>query len=511
MPTDPPSGFSRRGVVLGGLGGLAACAGAPAPAPAPPAPPDPFEPRRNGREPVNVLVVLVDDQRWDMLGVLGHPFLKTPAIDRLAAEGTHHAEAFVTTSLCCPSRASFLTGLYAHAHGVLDNKVELSPTLPTWNRIAERADVDTALFGKWHMGGPNPHPRPGWRRWIAFGGQGTYEPGADARWSFDGELKTVSGYTTDLVTDHAVAWLKEPARKERPFAAVVSHKAVHAPFVPAERHRALFEDVPVPSTLPDTDAAYAHLPGWLRDMRHETEFGVERPYRRWPDFASWYRDYHRTLLAVDEGVGRLLATLEDTGLAGKTAVIYTSDNGFMVGEKGVLDKRNAYESSIRVPLLVRRPGAPPGVSRELALNVDLAPTVLDLLGLQAPPDLHGRSLLELGQEPAWRQEFVYEYFHERSFPDTPTLFAIRTKRAKLVTTFGSGEPDELYDLKADPQEATNLAMDPAHDEQRRALKGRMRKKLGALGLLEQPVWGRQWITGTAAEAPEPEEGAEEGG
>ncbi|MCA9493843.1 MAG: sulfatase [Myxococcales bacterium] len=504
---------TRRDVVLGGLGGLVACSGAPQTPPAPPpsAPPDPLASTPNGREPQNVLVVLVDDQRWDMLGFLGHPFLKTPGLDRLAAEGTHFANAFVTTSLCCPSRATLLTGLYAHAHGVLDNKDELDPSLPTWNRIAQQAGVDTALFGKWHMGAPNPHPRPGWSRWVAFGGQGSYEPTPTSKWSFDGELRAVEGYTTDRITDLADEWLRAPERRSTPWAAVVSHKAVHAPFVPPERHRDIFADVPIPETLPDTDAAYEHLPAWLRHMRHETEFGVEQPYRKWPDFASWYRDYHRVLLAVDEGVQRLLATLEQTGQLERTTVIYTSDNGFMVGEKGVLDKRNAYESSMRIPLIVRRGGGPRGQTRtEPALNVDTAPTILDALGLSTSIEQHGASLLSLEQPgAAWRKEFVYEYFHERTFPSTPTLFAIRTDRMKLIVPFGTIDRDELYDLVTDPQERSSVIDDPAYADRARALRTRMGKKLRTLGLID-PVWGRQRALASGVAGEDGEQHDEDG-
>lgn len=483
---------SRREVLAGAVA-LAACGSAPPE----PAAPDPREPRPTGAEPLNVVLVLTDDQRWD----LGPPLLAAPGLSRLAAEGVRFTDAFVTTSLCCPSRASLLTGLYAHAHGVLDNKAELDPAFVTWNQLAQRAGVDTALIGKWHMGGANPHPRPGWTRWIGFRGQGRYDwPGtdpdpADRGFSFDGELREVSGYVTDLLTDLAVEYL-EGRDGQRPFALVVSHKAVHAPFLPAERHRDALADVPVPTPLPDTDAAYAGVPDWLRRMR-ATEFGADRPYGRWPDFASWYRDYLRTFLSVDESVGRILDVLDRKGLRSRTAVIYTSDNGFQLGEQGVLDKRNFYESSIRVPLYAHVPGAgaPGGTVDRFALNVDVAPTVLELLGLQPPEAMHGRSLLPLlrGETEGWRQEFVYEYFFERAYPSTPTLFGLRTKKLKLATTHGMDVPDQLFDLETDPQERTSVAADPAYAERHAALAERLRNHLDRLGLLPAPVWGRNWV------------------
>lgn len=490
---------------------LAAAAAAACRPAGPPPPAEPPPPPRTGRPPTNVVVVLVDDQRWDAAGFLGHPFLTTPALDALAASGAWFPEAFVTTSLCCPSRASGLTGLYAHAHGVVDNRRDLDPAFDTWATVARRAGVDTAFVGKWHLGLDDGGPRPGFSHWVGFAGQGVYlDADGTHPLNVNGEQVPLGGYVTDVLTDHAVAWLERPERRSRPFALVLSHKAVHAPFLPAERHRAAFADAPIPETLPDTDDAYAHLPGWLRTLRRESEFGVEHPYGRWPDFASWYRDYHRTLLAVDESLGRVLATLRAQGLDEGTAVIFTSDNGFQFGEKGVLDKRNFYEASIRVPLGIRVPGAPAGARpRELALNVDLAPTILDLLGLVAPAGWHGRSLLPLarGELPpdGWRSEFAYEYFAEAMFPHTPTIFGLRTAAGlKYSRPWGSDAPPELYDLSTDPQERTNLAEDPAWREREAVLRKRMERQLRRVGLLAAPVWGRNWIRpGEEAADPPP--------
>ncbi len=477
-----------------------------------PPPPPPSRVTPTGRPPLNVVVVMVDDQRWDALGVAGHPFLHTPALDALAARGAWFREAFVTTSLCCPSRASGLTGLYAHTHGVLDNRHELDPAFDTWATLAQGQGVDTAFVGKWHLGSPNPHPRPGWGRWVGFGGQGVYED-ADGKHplSVDGELAPLEGYVTDVLTDHAVAFLRDPARRARPFALVLSHKAVHAPFLPAPRHRDAFADAPVPDTLPDTDDAYAHLPGWLRTLRRESEFGVERPYGKWPDFAAWYRDYHRTLLAVDESLGRVVDALREAGLEGSTAVLFTSDNGFQFGEKGVLDKRNFYEASIRVPLLLALPGGPAGTRPSaLALNVDLAPTVLDLLGFSAPAGWHGRSLAPFarGEAPPepWRKEFVYEYFAEALFPHTPTLFGLRTEAGiKFCRPWGSDAGAELYDVSTDPQERHNLLQDPAWADRVRPLERRLTGHLRRLGLTDGPVWGRNWVRSGAEAAAAPAE------
>ena len=231
---------------------------------------------------------------------------------------------------------------------------------------------------------------------------------------------------------------------------------------------------------------------------------MERPYGTFPDFTTWYRAYHRTLLAVDESVGRILDTLEQTGAAENTAVLYTSDNGFMHGEKGALDKRNAYETSIRIPMLIRAPGLvePGRAFDELVLNLDLAPTILDLMGLTPPHHMHGRSLRSLfvpvEGEPPWRERFLYEYFHERLFPTTPTVIALRTRQEKLITYHGVPDPPELYNLDADPGEMNNLATAPGGRKRAQQLLVELQETANAAGLLTDPVWGQQRLkTGTS--------------
>jgi len=488
------SNRTRRDVLVGGLSTAAIAACRPAATGHLMALPT------NGERPRNVVVILTDDQRWDGFGFMGHPVLQTPALDGLARSGAWCSESFVTTSLCCPSRASMLTGLYAHAHGVLNNQSELEQTVPTYGQYLAHAGVDTAYIGKWHMGGGNPHPRPGWSRWIGFRGQGRYHyPGPetlhplDRGFSWDGTMKPTEGYVTDLLTDHAVDYVQSHG-SGAPFCLVVAHKACHAPFQPAPRHADALATATPPAVLPDTDEAYASLPPWLRRMRHNTIFGVDQPYGgRWPDFTSWYRDYHRTLLAVDESVARILAALDAAGIAEQTAVLYTSDNGFMFGEKGVLDKRVAYEPSIRVPLLARVPGlvAPGSRIDKPVLNVDVAPTVLDLMGLTPPPHMHGRSLRPVlaDTDAPWRKEFLYTYFHERRFPSTPTVIALRTPRFKYITHHGLDAPPALYDLKSDPEERVDLCTDPTHAERARSLAARLDRHATRLGLHSDPVWG----------------------
>lgn len=496
--------ISRRSLLAGGTGVVGACGAsddaAPPPVdegvPPPPAPVDPHEPRSNGREPLNVLIVLTDDQRWDSFGFMGHPFLTTPHLDRIARDGTWFSNAFVTTSLCCPSRATMLSGVYAHTHGVVNNTSELAASWPTFATLAQRAGVDTCYIGKWHMGGHTPEPRPGWSTWMSFRGQGQYHypggprvPPYDRGMDFDGRFQQMDGYVTDFLTELAVDWLAKRT-STRPFCMVVGHKACHAPFEPAPRHAEAFAEAVVPEPLPDTEEAYEGLPEWLRRQR-DTLFGVDEPYRKWPDFRSWYLDYHRTLLAVDEGVGRLLATLEDRGLLDRTLVLFLSDNGFMHGEKGTLDKRCFYEPSIRVPWLALAPrGGGRGPLPEMVLNLDVAPTVLDALGLEPAPTMQGRSTLPLilgDPVHRWRTDFLYEYFFEKQFPSTPTVVGVRTATHKLSTYHGVWAADELYDLRSDPAERDNLAA--AQPQRRRNMGQRLRRLMQETGLQLQPTWG----------------------
>jgi N-acetylglucosamine-6-sulfatase len=498
---------NRRELLIASL--LAGCSG-PSPAPAPE--PDPASPAKKGRKspppdpplaalpgasPRNLLVVLVDDLRWNAPGYTGNPRAVTPAIDALAAEGAVFERAYVTTALCCPSRASFLTGLYAHQHGVMSNAGDLprkARTIGTW---LQRAGFDTAWIGKWHMGDRH-EPRPGWGHWISFRGQGRYVyPDAqknrpdDRGFNFDGELREVDGYVTDLLTDLALAWLD---RREagKPWALVVSHKAVHAPLVPPERYRGGFDRLTCPPPPPDTDAVYAGKPKWLRAMR-ASELGVDGEYRGREDADEWYRNYFRCLQAVDDSVGRLVASLKKSGQWENTTVVFTSDNGFAFGERGILDKRNFYEESCRVPLVIAAPGlARPGPRGAFALNVDLAPTILELAGLTPPDGLHGRSLVPLlrGQVPDdWRESWLYEYFFERIYPQTPTVLGLRSGRYKLVTYHGVWEDDELYDLEADPDEQRNLL--PEQKQQADALWASLREEAARLGCRLNPSWARQ--------------------
>jgi len=449
------------------------------------------------RGPRNVVIILSDDHRHDFMSVhAGAPaFLKTPGLDRMAAQGAHFRNAFVTTALCSPSRASILTGKYAHKHGVIDNASEVPAGTVFFPERLQKAGYATAYVGKWHMGHESDAPRPGFARWVSFRGQGTY---FDPVLNVDGRRVEAEGYTTDVLTDYAIEWLKQ--RDQRPFFLVLSHKAVHHEFLPAPRHQGRYAGAPVryPVTYWNTEDNHRGRPRWVKEQRYSWH-GVDYPYYlEGGPFEEVYRRYAETLLALDESVGRVLDHLDQSGLAKDTLVLYLGDNGFSFGEHGLIDKRHAYEESMRIPLLAYAPGhiRPGTVVSEMVLNVDIAPTVLGLAGLSVPEDVDGRSVWPLltGAKTPWRDEFVYAYYWEYNFPQTPTTFALRGERYKYVFYHGLWDVDELFDLERDPQERFNLALVPDHREQVERMRGRLFDLLEAAGALDvrfrRPVGGQ---------------------
>lgn len=419
----------------------------------------------------NIVFLYTDDQRWDAMGCAGHPFLKTPHMDRLAREGALFENAFVTTPLCSPSRASFLTGRYAHAHGVRGNGPmynELSHQLVTWPALLKKAGYETAYVGKWHMGNDD-RPRPGFDRWVSFRGQGTYE---DPALNIDGEQVKTQGYMTDILTGHAVEFLRRP--HSRPFALCLGHKAVHGPFTPAPRHAGLYQS----EALPERPNLKDSLEGKPALKRPVEERKAPPPARGRNE--ALIRNQLRALMAVDESIGEVLRALEAGGRLDDTLVIFTSDNGYFWGEHGLGDKRWSYEESIRIPMLMRYPARIRAGTkiREEALNVDIAPTVLELAGAAPPAGLHGRSLVPAmsGRARRWRSSFLSEYFAEPNFPRAPSWQAVRTRRWKYTHYTELEGMDELYDLETDPYEMTNRI----GDSSARDVLKRMRAELARL-------------------------------
>ena len=444
--------------------------------------------------PPNFVVIYTDDLRYDALGCTGSADAKTPAIDRLAREGVLFRNSFVCTPLCSPSRASFLTGLHAHSHRVINNDRQgldvASHRLFTFPRILrERRRYETAFIGKFHMGFDDSR-RPGFDHWISCKGQGQF---IDPVVNENGQRRQLDGY----MTDHLNAWSVEFIEKERarPFCLFLSHKAVHSPFIPAPRHEELYRDVaytPPPSPPEDLagkPALTRHLPEILRPWRTVRDATPERgesPRGRPRDRVSVVRDQLRCLASIDEGVGQIYRALERCGLLERTVVLFTSDNGYLLGEHGEFQqKRWAYEECLRVPLVVRFPRnlAFRGERHQPVLSIDLAPTILELAGVVWAGPVHGRSIVPLLKVPEapWRTSFLAEHFLEEIVPRVPDWLCVRTERWKYIRYPTLEGMDELYDLSVDPQEFRNLI---ATEPGRIALPG-LRTELERL-LLESP-------------------------
>ena len=417
----------------------------------------------------NVLFVLCDDLRPDALGCYGSKNVRTPNIDRLANDGVLFKNSFCTTSLCSPSRASILTGLYAHRHGVRDNFTEL-PAVPQWPAKLRESGYTTAYLGKWHMGEGNDAPRPGFDYFVTHKGQGKY---FDTEWNLNGERnETVKGYYTTVVTDLALAWLEKQDAK-KPWALCVGQKAPHSFYTPEEKYAHTFDSVRV--SYPSTAFTLDDKPAWMKE-RLRTWHGIYGPLFEWrkvfpddkpeavKDFEAMVHGYWGTVLSVDDSVGRFVDYLKTSGQLENTVIVFMGDNGLLEGEHGMVDKRTAHEPSIRIPLIVRFPKlAQAKVVTQQVLTLDIAPSILELCGAPAMPDIQGKSWVKLSREgdADWRKAWFYEYNYEQQFPYTPNVRALRTDKWKFIRyPHGDGSADkhlsELYDLENDPGETKNL-------------------------------------------------------
>lgn len=449
--------------------------------------------RAPGAKPLNVVFILSDDHRFDAMSFMGHPLAETPNLDRLAREGAHLKNAMVTTALCSPSRASILTGLYTFRHRVIDNQRAIPAGTVYFPQYLQKAGYATAFIGKWHMGVEGDAPQPGFDHWVSFRGQGEYyAPTPSYTLNVDCRRVPLKGYMTDELTDYAVAWLEQQKPAEKPFFLYLSHKAVHAEFAPAERHRGKFAQRTWtrPKSMPVTEEMIQNQPRWLRDQRNSWH-GVDFPYHSDLDIDAYYKAYGETLSAVDDSVGRVLAQLEKMGVLDDTLIVYMGDNGFMFGEHGLIDKRVAYEPSIRVPMLMRAPQLikPGTVVEEVVANIDIAPTVMEVMGLKPAAHFDGRTLTPLlrGEKVPWRDYFLYVYYWERNYPQSPTVFALRGDRYKFITYYGLWDSDELYDLQADPDEMKNLINDPAHRQTVAAMTKQLYTMMEELGGMQIPL------------------------
>ncbi|WP_442505618.1 sulfatase family protein [Novipirellula sp. SH528] len=449
----------------------------------------------------NVVFILSDDHRYDFMGFMDEApdFLETPNLDRMASGGVHVRNAFVTTSLCSPSRASILTGRYMHAHRVVDNQRPVPAGTRYFPEYLQNAGVKTAFVGKWHMGHDSDERRPGFDHWVSFKGQGEY---FDPELNINGERRQFKGYNADILTDQAIGWIDAQASDEqqKPFFLYLSYKAVHYPFKPAPRHQGRYAESKIvyPETMANSEENYQTQSRWIRDRRYsihgidhmETGAFDNDPV---PSFDALYRDYCETVHSVDENIGRVLDKLKAAGQLESTLVLYMGDNGFALGEHGFYDKRDAFEESIRVPMLAYAPTNLPAGSTidPMIQNIDVASTALDAMKVDFPTDaeVDGKSFLPLlkGENVTWRDHVLYEYHWEWNFPATPTLFAIRDERFKFVYYHGVWDQNGFYDLQTDPHERHNLIDVPSYRDQVERMSKQMFDELSEMGGLNVPV------------------------
>jgi len=460
------------------------------------------------QQPPNIIFILADDHRYDAMGFMNKiAGLQTPGMDRMAREGAHLKNAFVSTALCSPSRASILTGQYAHTHTVVDNDAPLPANLVFFPTYLQKKGYQTAFFGKWHMGNTDDQPQPGFDYWLSFRGQGQY---LSPTFNINGKVvpQPKGSYITDLLTAQTLQWLNN-RNTEKPFFAYLSHKGVHAEFQPAKRHQGKYAGVPVncpPSmyltatdsskqygipTAPTTKVNYAGIPRWVRQQRYSWH-GVDFMYNGAIRFDDFYHRYLETLQSVDESIEQVINWVNEQGLASNTMIVYMGDNGFSFGEHGLIDKRHAYEESMRVPLLIWAPGMvqPNKVMEQVIMNVDLAPTFLDLAGIEKPGQMQGFSFAQQLKTTTgkWqREKAFYEYYWETAFPQTPTTFAIRSDRYKFIYYQGVWDTNELFDLQEDPYEMNNLVKDTAFRRIGLALKAELFNWLEQTNGLQIPL------------------------
>jgi N-acetylglucosamine-6-sulfatase len=427
----------------------------------------------------NVIVIVTDDQRFDALGVVQReqgaqarfPFFETPNMDRLAAEGARFRNAFVTHSLCSPSRASMLTGKQTYAHGIRDNKTPFHSE-QTWAHALRAAGYRTGYFGKFHMG--KQEDRPGFTDTFTFVDQGIYP---NCPFLENGVWVQTQGWVDDITTDHAIAYIA--AHKAEPFAMFIGYKSPHDNRTPAPRYAHAYANVLI-------------QPPPNRDARPTFPAPPEKP---WNPRSTDMLNYFRCLNGVDDNIGRLLDALVAQGISDDTLIIFAGDNGYYLGEHGLGDKRTAYEESLRIPLLVRYPRAvsPGTVVDAMALNIDFTATILELAGVPLNWPQQGRSLVPVlgGQIPAnWRKSFFYENYRDPEYAKvTFDLYAVRTGESKLVEYPGQPEWTQAFDLVQDPYEMHNLATEPSAAKRAAELRVQlesMKRDAGLEGTRKQP-------------------------
>jgi arylsulfatase A-like enzyme len=418
----------------------------------------------------NLVYFLGEGQRADALSLAGHPLLKTPNHDRIGIEGMRFNNAFCTNALCAPARAAALTGMYSRSTGALSNEhlgKPLPTDIPLFTDLLKQAGYEIAILGKVHM-----HNGVEDRNWDYYFGHN--DPGnnyADPLFK-EGRNGTVGPqkqyfnvYPDDLTTDRALAWLDQD-RGDKPFCLLVWFVAPHEPFFRPRRHLDLYNGVPIPkpATFDDDLKGYPGKPKSFVDA--ENKIGTTPAHVACGSLEGMTKDYYAGLVAVDENIGRVINHLEKKGILDDTAILHTSDHGYFLGEWRCFDKRLMHEPSLRVPMMLRYPKRVPAgtVRNEMVLDIDIAPTLLDIAGIPAPSHMQGKSMIPLAQkdDPAFRKEWYYEYYEWPNPEHVAPHRGIRTDQYKLIRYIMDPSEGELYDLKADPGERNNLYNKPEH-------------------------------------------------
>jgi len=424
-------------------------------------------------EPPNIVFILVDDMRWDEFGEGGHNYIKTPNIDRLALEGANFQNAFATTPLCSPSRASFLTGEYAHANGITDNlaRNEQSHKLETFPKRLHKEGYETAFIGKWHMGNDDS-ARPGFDHWVALKGQGESN---DPFLNINGSRGIQKGYVTDVLTKYSLEFIQK--KRSKPFLLYLSHKGLHpnimqnddgsvddinsGGFIAAPRHKGMYRNETF-KRRPNSGVPPIDKPSLARKIQGLPPLGPETIT---PE--KVIRERAEMLMAIDEGLGEIISQLKKNNQLENTIVALAGDHGYFYGEHGLdVERRLAFEETLRIPFLIRYPRQidPGSKPEEMILNIDLAPTLLDLAGIVPGTNIHGKSLVPVlnKSDKNWRSSFLIEYNSDTVWPRLVTMGyrAVRTDRYKYIHYLDLQGMDELYDLQEDPYELNNSINDP---------------------------------------------------
>jgi arylsulfatase A-like enzyme len=451
---------------------------------------------------------MTDDHASHALSCYGSKINKTPNLDRIATEGMRFANCFCTNSICAPCRAVVLTGKYSHLNGVKDNRLKFDGSQQTFPKLLQKAGYETAMIGKWHL---KTDPT-GFDYWNVLPGQGLYHNPVLIEM---GQRRKYTGYVTDIITDHALRWLKG-RDNDKPFCLMYHHKAPHRRWEPGPKHLTMYDDrqIPEPDTLFDDHSGRGRA-AKEQDMSIEKTMNANdlkltpmkkltpeqkqawdaaygpknkafkeanlqgRDLIRWK-YQRYMKDYLRCIASVDDNVGRLLDYLDETGLAENTVVVYTSDQGFYLGDHGWFDKRFMYEESLRMPLLVRYPKEirSGSLNHDIVLNLDFAETFLDYAGAAVPDDMQGRSLRRVlaGKTPDdWRRSMYYHYYEYPAVHSVKRHYGVRTRRYKLIHFYHDIDEWELYDLQKDPDELQSVYSDPAYADTVRELKAELKR------------------------------------